>query len=115
MLEEINKHPTFLKWFNLKVIWQDGQCSRDVGAKLFMENLLHDRYTVFAPGISVGDLDADHDGAITTSETAQFNQTWGTAEVFPGVVGSQISLPKPLPAPSIGPQTCPSTPATPGR
>ena len=52
-----------------------------------MENLLHDRYTVFAPGVAVGDLDADRDGAITISDTAPFNQTWGTAEVFPGVVG----------------------------
>ena len=59
MLEEINKHPMLLKGFDLKVVWQDGQCTKDVCAKLFMENLLHDIYTVFAPGVAVGDLDAD--------------------------------------------------------
>lgn len=80
MLEEINKHPTLLEAFNLNVLWQDGQCTEDVGAKPFLENLLHDRYTVFAPGVAVGDLERQ-------SDTAPFNQTWGPAEVFPGVVG----------------------------
>lgn len=87
MLEEINKHPMLLKGFELKVIWQDGQCSKNIGAKLFMENLYHDRYTVFAPGMAVGDLDSNHDGTITTSDTAPFNETWGPTDVFPGVVG----------------------------
>jgi ABC-type branched-subunit amino acid transport system substrate-binding protein len=87
MLEEINKHTTLLKGFNLKVLWQDGQCTKEVAAELFMQNLLHDRYTVFAPGMAVGDLDTDRDGAIMTNDVARFNKTWGPTEVFPGVVG----------------------------
>lgn len=87
MIEEINNHPTLLNGFEMKVVWQDGMCSKSVGTNLFMQNLFDKTYESFAPGVPLDQLDANKDGDIQTSEVDALTQIWTDATVTPDPVG----------------------------
>ena len=95
MLEEVNKHATLLKGFDLKVLWQDGKCARGHGTNLFLTNLFDKKYDEFAPGIPLSGLDVNKDGVVTTSDTVTLNKWTNATKVFPdpvGLLGSGCSL-----------------------
>lgn len=87
MLEEINRHSALLNGYELKVVWQDGLCSKSTGTNLFMQNLFDMTYEAFAPGVALADLDADGDGVITTADTAPLGATFDGTIVDPAPVG----------------------------
>jgi len=87
MLDEINAHRRLLPGYELKVVWQDGKCSKAAGTSAFLKNLFHKQYLAWSPFIPEGQLDTNGDGVITTAETDPYNQLWNTTHVSPDPVG----------------------------
>ena len=87
MVEEVNKHPDILPGYELKIAWQDDMCSESVAKSLFLRNLFDEEYPVFAPGVAVGDLDANGDGTITHAEISPLTQVWNNSVVTTQPVG----------------------------
>jgi len=81
MLEEINKNPHLLPGHELKVVWQDGQCDDTVSTPLFIQNAFDRKYTAFAPGVPLDELDANQDGVIDLADTENFSETWTGEQV----------------------------------
>jgi len=87
MLDEINGHSSLLPNYTLKVVWQDGKCSKAAGTNVFLKNLFDKQYDVWAPGILENEMDANSDGVITTAETDPFNAVWNVSQVTSDPVG----------------------------
>jgi hypothetical protein len=81
MLDEINKNPHLLPGHELKVVWQDGMCDDSVSTPLFIQNVFEQKYTAFAPGVPLDELDVNKDGVIDSSDTQNFSKTWTNKQV----------------------------------
>lgn len=88
LLEEVNANPNILPGYQFNFLWMNGGCT-GIDASSFVLDALFDRtFQIFAPNRTLAELDVNHDGYVTTQETASMTQTWGmdTVGSFPVAV-----------------------------
>jgi hypothetical protein len=88
MLEEVNANPNILPGYHFNILWMNGGCTGIDASSFVLDALFERTFKIFAPNRTLAELDVDHDGYVTTQDTASMTQTWGMDRVgsFPVAV-----------------------------